>query len=88
MSERRPADPAADPSIARVLTFMTACGRHYAERIDNLRQDFEAIQFSSGPEAHLCPTTQKLLDDIDQAIWDIAQDAVDRYDDWASDPLP
>lgn len=85
---RKPADPYADPSIARVLKFMTDHGYHYADRISERQASFDEYQAEAGPTGYLCPVTQELLDGIDRDIWEIAQEACDRYDDWASDPLP
>ena len=86
---RRPANPHGDPPTARVLKFMTE-GNHpsYEQEISELQDHFEEVQAEAGPQGYLCPVTQERLDGIDKEIWDIAQAAVERYDDWASDPLP
>lgn len=86
---RQPANPRLDPSIARVLDFMTAHGHgSYARQIDELSSTFDEVQAEAGPFGPDCPDTQTQLDKIDEEIWEVAQAAADRYDDWASDPLP
>lgn len=84
---RAPADPFAEPSTAHVLEFMEAHGRFYAQNIRDLQASFNAIQAQAGPQAAACAATQRSLDKLDEEIEEIARDAVDRYDDWASDPL-
>lgn len=86
---RDPVSPCKDPSTARVLEFMHAHGHtSYLGRINELQSTFDEVQAEAGPNGYLCPDTQSRLDKIDDAIWEVAREAVDRYDDWASDPLP
>lgn len=86
---RQPINPRTDPRTAMVLKFMTDHGRPgYEQHIMNLCSIFDEVQAEAGPNGYLCPETQKQLDDIDAEIEEVAREAVDRYDDWATDALP
>jgi hypothetical protein len=60
----------------------------YGDEIRELKDRFEETQSEAGPEGPHCPFAQEALDNIDKEIWEIAQAALDRYEDWVSDPLP
>lgn len=86
---RRPADPYTNGRCARALRFMSDNNHpSYAEDINALQAQFDEVQAEAGPNGHICEFTQASLDGIDKAIWEIAEAAMDRYEDWASDPLP
>jgi hypothetical protein len=86
---RDPVSPFRDPYTARVLEFMHSHGHTgYMTRIKDLQARFDEVQAEAGPNGYLCPETQRQLDQINEEIDEVGQEAVDRYDDWASDPLP
>lgn len=86
---RKPANPYSDPATAQALRFMTEHGEPgYEIHIQNAQAAFCEIQAEAGPGGPDCPETQTTLDQIDEEIWQAAQAAVDRYDDWATDALP
>lgn len=72
-----------------VMKFMRENGRpEYDAQIDAITEDYTIIQGEAGPGFADCPFVQERLDRIDAEVKEIVQRAVDRYDDWASDPLP
>lgn len=86
---RAPWTPVEGSHEAFVMGFMWDHNhRGYAETMMNLHDDFYMIQAEAGPGHGFCEETQRRLDLLDQMLLDNVADAVDRYDDWASDPLP
>ncbi len=71
---RKPYNPYEEPAIGRVLCF-----------IDELREHFGEVQAEAGPGGPDCPVTQEILDHIDREIAAVADSAVLRYFDWATD---
>lgn len=86
---RAPWSPPEGSHEAKVMQFMWDHGHGgYAAEVAELHDDFYLIQAEAGPGHGFCEETQRRLDQLDQMIKDNVADAVDRYDDWASDPLP
>lgn len=86
---RSPANPYTCPATAAALRFMTNNGHPgYEIHIENARSMFDEMQAEAGPGGPDCPILQETLDGLDKEIWEAAQAAVDRYDDWATDALP
>lgn len=74
---------------AKVLRFMTENGHTSYERdIETLREQFDEWVAEAGPGGNHCPFTQARLDAIEKEIDGFIAAAIDRYDDWVSDPLP
>lgn len=74
---------------AMVLAFMWNHGhKGYANEIRDLTDYFDEVVAEAGPGGNHCEFTQEKLDTIDKAIMEVIQSAVDRYDDWKTDPLP
>lgn len=84
---RRPHQPAAYEM--KIVNWM-AEHRHpgYATSLRALTDEFDEIVAEAGPGGNHCEFTQERLDKIDTEIKETCQRAVDRYEDWASDPLP
>lgn len=86
---RRPAAPHQDPRTLMILRFMDQRGlTSYNRDISELQATFEELQAEAGPNGRYCEVVQGQLDRIDHEIWAIADAATERYDDWASGPLP
>jgi hypothetical protein len=83
---RKPFEPRQYPSLKKALDFMNANGhRCYSQEINELQAHFEEIQAEAGPGGLNCILTQDLLDRIDEEIEAVAEAAVDRINDWATD---
>jgi len=83
---RKPADPYTCPATAQALRFMTKNGHTgYESEIQNAQTMFEEMQAEAGPGGPDCPFLQETLDGLDKTIWEVAQAAADRFDDWATD---
>ena len=86
---RRPYDPCLDADAKRALAFMTQNGHPaYAEEVEMLTTLFEERQADAGPGGVHCPFVQEDLDKINDQIREAARAAVDRLEDWITDPLP
>jgi hypothetical protein len=86
---RKPADPYVCPATSQALRFMTEHGRPgYEIHIQNAKAMFDEIQAEAGLGGPDCPVLQETLDSLDKEIWEAAQAAADRFDDWAQDVLP
>jgi hypothetical protein len=74
---------------AQALRFMTEHGcPGYEIHIQNAQSLFDEKQVEAGPGGPDCPILQETLDSLDKEIWEAAQTAADRFDDWAQDVLP
>lgn len=83
---RKPYNPYEEPAIGRVLRFMEEHGHTaYKRDIDELREHFGEVRAEAGPGGPDCPVTQEILDHIDREIAAVADSAVLRYFDWATD---
>lgn len=86
---RKPWAPKEGSHEAFVMAFMRNNGHPgYDNEINELTEDYTLIQGEAGPGHGFCTFTQDRLDGIDEAVREVVLSAVDRYDDWASDPLP
>lgn len=73
----------------KVIGFMADRGHTSYERdILNLSDMFSETVAEAGPGGSHCEETQRRLDAIETDYNETIQSAVDRYEDWASDPLP
>lgn len=83
---RQPFNPYAIPELAAALHFMNDVGRAcYGDEIEQLRDRFNEMQAEAGPGGPDCPVTQEILDQIDSEIEAVAEAALERYRDWATD---
>jgi hypothetical protein len=72
----------------KAVEWMTKHGRPgYANEIEALRATRNEVIGDAGRYWQDCPFTQETLRKIDAEIEEVKQAALDRYDDWASDPL-
>lgn len=60
----------------------------YWREIEDISETFTLTVAEAGPGGNHCEFTQTRLDQLDEQIKEVIQSAVDRYDDWVSDPLP
>jgi hypothetical protein len=73
------------PYENKIIDFMTRHGRHYADRMHALEASWDEVHAEAGRYGQFCEFTQAKLREIEAYRDEVVSDAVERYEDWASD---
>ena len=73
----------------QAVDWMSKHGRlGYAAEINALQASMNEYIGEAGPNWQHCPELQRIVKSIRAEIAEVEQAALERYEDWASDPLP